>query len=958
MKSERTFSAVIFFFILSLVIPTVISSALAEQTVTEDGNTIIIENTHMKMVIGTNGLNRAFIDKQTNTNYLDTSEPVHFMTVRRGNVEYGSSAVTANGNNLHIVFGGSGFEVEARVHIYAEYVTVEILSINRMMLDQLILMDLPLTITERVAHDQIGAEHNRTINVCRNDRFGISMFSATLFTDCRTIRNKPAAFQASCYPEYGIVGAKAVIAAGPPEEILTIIGTAEVEQGLAHPTLGGVWGKISPNIKQSYLFVNYTEANIDRVIELAKAGGFSYIMNYRGVWSAADGRYEVNKNNFPNGLDGLKNVMDKIHRAGLKCGAHVLAGCISRNDAYVTPVPDPRLLKDDMRILAENIDAEATVIPITTSPEGLPTEDIYAKEPKGTSLVIDNEIIIYNGMKLDPPYALTGCVRGANGTQAASHVKGSKVYHLAQRWGRYIADANSSMLEEIAQRVADIINYCGFDMIYFDGLDGVEFTGDFFYHVGKLVKETCSRFNREVLVQGSNCPHFNWHNFSRLYTIDWSSVDPKGRVDYHCRERMANSKNNLMPSELGWFGYTTHSMSTESTTPDIVEYVLAKTVGWDVAWSLETHMNHLEHNGRTMEALELCKIYEGLRLQNYFSDYVKQKLRTLKHDFKLMKDDAGAWQMHPIRYGPHQYALLRQGGKSTLHVMNEYEEQSLKIRIKAVPAPVEYGDSDNIRLTDYSDLSQWDYEYADENFLLTMEQSDIDSKGGTPCVKLTARNNSNSKSSWTARLFELDTPKDISSHRIPGVWIYGDESNALLNIRLKDSRVNFRDFLIRLDFNGWKYFELFDPAKIELFDVDLPEYAMRSLRGFNYAHISSIRYFLTEVPPHTEVTCYVSSFEALKEHPTTLNNPVISVNGKTVRFPALLENYSYLEYWGGDEATVYDKNGYTISKINTRGAVPAVQQGKNIVKLSDSSAARPQAARVEVITIGETIPNN
>jgi hypothetical protein len=118
-------------------------------------------------------------------------------------------------------------------------------------------------------------------------------------------------------------------------------------EGLPHPTLGGVWGKISPEAKKSYLFVDFTEENIDQVIELAKAGGVSYILNYGGTWATSSGRYEVNLKNFPNGLAGVKAVMGKIYAAGLKGGAHILSGCIDKDNAYVTPVPDPRLARDD-----------------------------------------------------------------------------------------------------------------------------------------------------------------------------------------------------------------------------------------------------------------------------------------------------------------------------------------------------------------------------------------------------------------------------------------------------------------------------------------------------------------------------------------------------------------------------------------------------------------------------------
>ena len=79
--------------------------------------------------------------------------------------------------------------------------------------------------------------------------------SVNVITDSRTIRTEPAIFRSSCYPDIGIVGAKAGIITGPSDEILTIIGEMEIEQGMPHPILEGEWGKISKEAKKSYLFL-------------------------------------------------------------------------------------------------------------------------------------------------------------------------------------------------------------------------------------------------------------------------------------------------------------------------------------------------------------------------------------------------------------------------------------------------------------------------------------------------------------------------------------------------------------------------------------------------------------------------------------------------------------------------------------------------------------------------------
>lgn len=935
----------IFYAFSNSATPQLQNSSALTPAIREEGNSIILENNHAKLIVSNTGQLAALIDKSTGTDYLDHTYPISFMSVRKGTVEFDASKVSREGERFTVQFGGSGINAIIRIGVHRGYFTTEVLEVNQQNFDELVLFDMPLTISERVG---------TVINICRNDHFGVCLMSGNVPTESRTIKTAPAEFKSSCYPQYGVVGAKAILITGPSEKILQIIGEMEIEQGMSHPILGGEWGKISKEVKKSYFFVDFTEQNIDRVIELAKEGGFGYLVNYDGTWSSACGKYAVNMKNFPHGLEGVKATMDKAHAAGLKCGAHMLSGCISMNDGYVTPVPDPRMAKDDMRTLQENITENTVDIPITTSPEGLPLEDNYMS--RGMNLVIDQEVIRYQGVKKDAPFALTNCVRGAYGTKAAPHAKGAKIYHLTQFYGMFLVGGNSDMVEEVARNVARIINYCGFDMIYFDGSEAMENNGSFYYYVGKMLSETFKGFNREVIAQGSSMPHINWHNYSRRYTIDFSILDQKGLVDHHCTQ-FEEARNNFMPVDLGWHGYFLDSPNSESTMPDDIEYVLAKTVGWDCAWSLETQMGAVENHGRTAEILALSKVYEELRLNNYFSERVKSILRTPKQDFKLMKDENGNWQMHPMRYGPAVLTPCKDGENIALNVTNEYKSQPFKVRLKTRPAPADFGDSENIVLTDFVDLSQWKGESANPGFALKIDRSTEQIKIDSGSLKITAKNDSNGRSSWASQTLPLSKPLDLTTNRALGVWVYGDGNGGLLSIRLRDEGTVFcRDHFIRLNFKGWKYCEISEPARMEIYDYQWPGWPLLSVRSVNYRKISALSIFLNDVPPNTAVAIYLSSVEALRERPTTLQNPSFTVNGNLISIPAMLENNHYLEFWGSDEATVFDENGHLISKVKPVGSIPVVTTGaNNVVFRCEGSPSSRKQCRVEMITIGDAI---
>jgi len=286
--------------------------------------------------------------------------------------------------------------------------------------------------------------------------------------------------------------------------MLEIIGKLELEQGLPHPTLDGVWSKVSRDAEKSYLFVDYTEKNVDRAIEYAKKGGFKYLNMYLDTWATTCGKYKINLENYPRGFESVTATVDKIHAAGLKAGAHTMSGSIYKFDEYVTPIPDKRLAKDGERVLAADIGPDVDFIPVTESPEGLPLESSYVSAG-GMDLQIGDELITIPGILLLNRNGFTGCKRGAHGTYVSGHKKSETVYHMAERYNWYMVGGKTSMVDEIASSVAGAINRCGFDWIYYDGSESLAGQGPYWYYVGKVLTAICSRFNREVLVQGAVC---------------------------------------------------------------------------------------------------------------------------------------------------------------------------------------------------------------------------------------------------------------------------------------------------------------------------------------------------------------------------------------------------------------------------------------------------------------------
>jgi len=195
-------------------------------------------------------------------------------------------------------------------------------------------------------------------------------------------------------------------------ELLETVREFEVSAGLPSPAPGGQWNKVSPWIHRSYFFLTqFRESQFDEALAIARRGGFHTILIGQGSWCRSTGHFEVNQANFPDGLDGLVRTVRRFKEAGFRVGFHFLAASIYPPDPYLTPVPDPRLVKGATAKLAANVDPQSDFIPTAAAPDGFPAED-GGYTGAGTVLQIGDELIHYAERSLQAPFGFKGCRRG------------------------------------------------------------------------------------------------------------------------------------------------------------------------------------------------------------------------------------------------------------------------------------------------------------------------------------------------------------------------------------------------------------------------------------------------------------------------------------------------------------------------------------------------------------------
>ena len=743
----------------------------------------IFETAEARYVISDSGISKSLQEKRSGRELL-IGPPTPFATLRKGGRFFPVSNVRRIGEFLRADFGKSGISADYRISAGQECVVIELARLDGADAEEI-----------RLAQLRAGGVPNAAMlpTVSWDEQFTVSLIGLSDRVDSRFGEGM---LLASVYPEYGMAGEKVALVAVPTREFMDTVEKIEKQFQLPSPRIGGSWAKISPDVRSSYLFTDLTEANADETIRFAKMAGFNYIMIYSNTWSSSLGSYPINTSSFPRGEESLKAVIEKCHAAGLKVGMHMLTSFVGKDDAFVRGRSVHLLASDAEVVLASYINEKTTEIVASGALTHFPGMGPWPYGPS-KDVRIDDEIIHYEGIGGAGSTTLIQCTRGYAGTRAAIHQAGSKIYHLAEYFGSYLANLKTPLRDEIAERIAGLINRCGFDMIYFDGGEVNGINGPWWFWGGQQQMSVWKRVKRDLLVQGSGITHWTWHIFSRGTCDDFAAVAPKPYLDYHkIADEWQYYTRSFMPAELGWWGFLASAPSHLATTPDEVEYHAVRMLALNSPVSLETSLAALKANGRTDEMLRLLGEYEQLRLSDAVPLTVRDKLRS--GEWHLNKKD-GRHEFQPIRYDAQRVDV-----PGEVRVKNEFGPQKLKFRLQAVPRLTKVGDRSNITLF-----------HADPPLALHPRGANVIMPGALiGRIEFTKSAGAQAGTVTAAPVTEGETiqsgrPLDLSTHRALAVRLNVDgplpkpgTPGAVLNVQLESSGRNYRDHYIDLDFLG------------------------------------------------------------------------------------------------------------------------------------------------------------
>ena len=418
---------------------------------------------------------------------------------------------------------------------------------------------------------------------------------------------------------HGLQPAAFGILAASPRDFWTTVERFETIAGIPSPRLEGAWNKTSPAIKRSYFFLtDFRPSQFDAALAIARRGRFAMILLGQESWSRGTGHYEIERDRYPDGLDGLKRTIGRFKNAGFKVGLHFLGASIYPPDPYITPVPDRRLVTGAATTLASDVDDKATTLPTTAAPTAFPAED-GGYEGAGTVIRVGDELITYSARSLSAPFGFTNCQRGHLGTKRAAHRKGERVAHLVRAYGYHMYDMDTTLLGEVAAHFARVANACQIDMIYFDGSESLQ--GDHWYYNARLHKAFLDALeNKNILLQASSYSHYSWHLMARSASADGHG-DLKGYLDERSQGFDTMARDG-MPLDIGWYyGYDPNS------TLDQYEYILGATIGYDSSMSYQVSPAAAAKHPFTGPLLDLIRRYETLRLSGRVPDAMRARFR-------------------------------------------------------------------------------------------------------------------------------------------------------------------------------------------------------------------------------------------------------------------------------------------------------------------------------------------
>lgn len=357
-----------------------------------------------------------------------------------------------------------------------------------------------------------------------------------------------------------------------------------------------------------YELRDVTLANIDRHISYARQGGFRMMVIYYMDFASTCGHF-MWRPEYPGGMADLKAIVDKIKEAGMIPGFHIHYSKVSVDDPYVAGGrADGRLNAVAHLTLYKDLGTDDDSLVAFGNPSVLRHED------GRRMLQIGGELLHYasvenhgNGMLV-----FKGLERGVHGTEIVRVDAGTRfIQPDVDDWPRFIRiDQNSDIQDEIASRLAEIYNRCGFRFIYFDGAEDVPYP--YWYNVTRAQKRVYDLLEEKpYFCEGALKSHYGWHILSRGNAFDLfrpERVEAGARkYTIPCSEEIAN---DFTAVNYGWLNTTAPDSTTVGMHPGHYEFICSQAYRHGCPISYVAYLDQMDKSPYTAENLKVIRKWE------------------------------------------------------------------------------------------------------------------------------------------------------------------------------------------------------------------------------------------------------------------------------------------------------------------------------------------------------------
>jgi hypothetical protein len=623
---------------------------------TQDEKPVVIENADFRLVISGNGIPRSLIHKATRQECLAQGTEVPMFTITQYRIydnilqlthpvreaSFAAKAVRREGDRLIVSFPFLGYEAAVGLKITDAYVGFSMQKLEYKGVTQV--QQTPATPIDESLFIQLPLRRRKNFGEWLNVMWDEDVAVNVLATDpYAKIDAKPYAdyylFQAGTVNEVRLEGVGAALITTATGNLLDRI--AKVEEDFDLPR--GVESRRCKEYRTSYYeIVAGGPDDIDEHVAFAQKGGLRAIQIYNRAFAKTVGHLPW-RPEYPNGIEDLKLVVRKISDAGILPGVHIHYNKASKEDAYVTPKPDPRLNVRLNFTLLDALDAVSTKITIAENPR------LCTMDDERRFLRIQNELIEYANFTTDPPYQFSGCKRGALGTQPEMHEEGSGVGLLdVDTWPIFVRfKQNTTIQQEVALRWQKIYGEAGFKFLYFDGAEDVP--PPYWFEVSRAQWVVYNRLEpKPLFAEGAVWSHFSWHMLSRGNAFDVFEPEVmKAATRQFPAAEAARMAKDFTSINFGWIGYWAPGKETIGTQPDMLEYVTSRAAGWDCPISLNGELDQMRAHPRTPDNLAVLKRWEDVRAKNWLTSTQKKALRHPDQEHILLVNEAGDFELVP-----------------------------------------------------------------------------------------------------------------------------------------------------------------------------------------------------------------------------------------------------------------------------------------------------------------------